>query len=123
MRTPTTLIAVGLSEHRKLPPREEYTPSTPYAPAMGTPTTTSLLEDQSGAKASRDEAGFIEAARSCGNCSYWDNQTGDCQKVEGTMDCNDRCETFFSPVARSGQTATPAHVESTELPVGGDHVA
>lgn len=120
--TPNTLLAVGLAEKSKLPSvyrggtsAAAPPPADPVLPA----------EQNLESKSPRDQAGFIEAARSCANCEYWQHGTGECTKVEGIMDPNDRCEVYFTPVPRSGQSALLTHDESLEMPpaVGGENVA
>lgn len=132
--TPSTLIAVGLGKKPALPPRMSMgfgAQAQPSADGMTDPASPDPMSPTSSAspssvdsKVPREQAGFIEASRSCGNCTNWDNQTGDCMRVEGTMDCNDRCETYFSPTPRAGQSGqtpqpSPAHSESMELPPTG----
>lgn len=48
-----------------------------------------------GTKATRDEAGFIPAGQCCGDCEHFTKETGDCQKVEGTMTAHDSCKNYF----------------------------
>jgi len=52
-------------------------------------------------KASRDEAGFVGAEQHCVDCEIYDVQTGDCSKVEGSMDPQDGCSAYFQPVSDS----------------------
>lgn len=123
MRNPSvTLISTGLVKPNRLPSQLDYpaqssqSGSPQPADPMSAP---DPMGGQPGAKASRDEAGFIEAARSCANCTSWTAQSGECAKVEGAMDPNDRCESYFSPVPRAGQSAAPPHAESMEPSAAG----
>jgi hypothetical protein len=123
------LIALGASKKKPaLPPslrRKESTSPPSVMPAMD-----SMQDDDDDGdddddqddllqqpKVGRDQAGFIEAARSCANCEYWHSHSGECDKVDGTFDPNDRCEVFFEPVQRTASLGgMPPHQESLELP-------
>jgi hypothetical protein len=51
----------------------------------------------SGAKASRDEAGFVDGCQNCGACKNFSATTGQCSKVEGNFCSCDSCLKYFEP--------------------------
>lgn len=50
-----------------------------------------------GAKASRDEAGYVAQDAHCIDCSNFSPDTGECSKVEGTFDADAACVHYFEP--------------------------
>jgi hypothetical protein len=69
-----------------------------------------------GAKASRDEAGFIPAGQCCGACEYFTKETGDCAKVEGTMQAHDACKQYFE--AANGDQSGPSDTDDMGMMPG-----
>jgi hypothetical protein len=69
-----------------------------------------------GAKASRDDAGFIPAGQICGACENFTKQTGDCSKVEGTFQAHDTCKVYFE--ASNGAGEMPGENEGLESTPG-----
>ena len=112
---PGILIALGMGKPSGNLP-------SPMSGRMTNPTASmdsAVTDDaeQTGMKSSREEAQFALASNSCGNCSHWHRESGDCDKVEGTMDAADRCIRFFES-ARGGMMNDPdAMTESQELGV------
>jgi len=66
--------------------------STPSADPSASPDTDPAAI---GAKASREDAGFIPAGQICGACEYFTKESGECAKVEGAMQAHDSCKNFF----------------------------
>jgi hypothetical protein len=85
-------------------------------PPPGTP------EKVAGAKASRDEAGFVGAENHCIDCAMYDVETGDCAKVEGVFQPDDACAKFFEAVPddESQESGPDADDDSAGPPASGD---
>lgn len=53
--------------------------------------------DADDSKMSAERALVTHADENCGNCSHWDEATGECEKVEGVFKPDDRCFAAYWP--------------------------
>lgn len=98
------LIALGLGPKSSgpMPPssasRYQNNQAAPSAGAVNSPTTNlsgaKNMAPQGDVAAIRKQSGFQNCEMMCGNCVYWERETGNCTKGNGDVDAGDTCNWF-----------------------------
>jgi hypothetical protein len=87
-KKPGLTVAIGVGPSKSGPPGDDK----PDTPDESTP------KPEDGGKVSPEQAVVLRAGEECHMCQNYAPESGECSKVEGYFDPEDRCIKYFTPI-------------------------